>query len=131
MVAAGGTPGQQQFGHGRLGAGIDHVGLQARPDGIQASEPAKKFGVLNPWNGARQTLRHVVVGVDHARNDHVVLSVDDAVGCAWQSMRWANGFNAVVANKNGGIFELITRNIQCGNGVSVLNQEGSHGYDFA
>jgi hypothetical protein len=84
-------------------------------------KPTEKFGVLNPRNGARQTLRHVMVGVDHARNDHVVLSVDDAVGCAGQSMRRANGLYAVVAHKDGGIFEFITCIVQCGNGVSVLN----------
>ena len=62
-----------------------------------------------------------MVGIDHARNDHVVLSVDDAVGGAWQSMRRANGLYAVVAHKNGGVFEFITRIVECGNGVSVLN----------
>ena len=53
MVTAGGAAGQQQFGHGGLGAGVNHVGLQASPDGIKACEPAEKFGVLNSGYGAR------------------------------------------------------------------------------
>ena len=103
MVAAGGAARQQQFSHGCLGAGINHVGLQTSPNGIKASKPAEEFGVLHPRNGARQTLRHVVMGVDHARNDHMVLGVDHTVGRAWQGIRWTDGLDAVVADKNGGI----------------------------
>ena len=72
-----------------------------------------------------------MVGVDHARNDHMVLGVNDAVGCAWQCMRGANGLDAVVAHKNRGVFQFIASVVQRGNGVSVLNEQGGHGHDFA
>jgi len=69
--------------------------------------------------------------VDHARDDHMVLRIDHAVGCAWQGVRRANGFDELVAHKDGRVFEFIASVVQGGNGVSVVNQQRGHGPDFA
>jgi hypothetical protein len=82
---------------------MNHVGLQSSPNGIEASEPAEQFSVLNPRNGTRQTLRHVVVGVDHARNDHMVFGVDHTVSSARQGVRRTYDLDAIIANINGGV----------------------------
>ena len=110
-----------------MSAGVNHVGLKASPDGIKTLEPAEKFGVLNSGYGARQALRHVMVRVDHARNDHVVFGIDHAIGCLGQLGGWANGLDAVVSDKDRGIAKFIAGIVQRCKGVSVVDQQGSHG----
>jgi len=62
---------------------------------------------LNGGYGARQALRHVMVRVNHAWNDNVVLSIDHAIGRLRQLGCWANGLNAVVSDKDRGISKFI------------------------
>jgi hypothetical protein len=127
MVTAGGAARQQQLGHGRLCAGVNHLRLQACPNGVEACEPAEEFSVLYARNGPGQALRHVMVGVDHARYDHMVLCINHALSGLRQVLRGANGFNAVVANKNRGVAQFLSGIVQGGNGVGVVNEQGGHG----
>lgn len=131
MIAAGGASRQKQFGHGGLCAGVNHLGLQASPNGVQAGQPAEQLGVLHGRNGARQTLAHVVVCVHHARNDDMVLGIDHFVGRSGQAVGGANGFNAVVSDKDGGVAKFIACVVERGNGVGVVDEQGGHGNDFA
>ncbi len=131
VVAAGGAARQQQFGHGRLCAGVNHVGLQACPDGIEASEPAEQLGVLHGRNGACQTLAHVMVRVDHARYHHMMLGIDHLVCCLRQAVCGTDGFDAIVSDKNRGIAKFIARVVERGDGVSVVDEQGGHVNDFA
>jgi hypothetical protein len=93
-------------------------------------EPAEEFGVLNGGYGARQALRHVMVRVDHARYDHMVLGIDHAIGCLRQLVCWANGLYAIVSDKDRGIAKFIACIVECGKGVSVVNQQGGHRESF-
>jgi type IV secretory pathway VirB2 component (pilin) len=61
----------------------------------------------------------------------MMFGVNDSIGGAGQGMRWADGLDAIVANINGGIAQLIASIVQCGNGVSVVNKQGGHDHDFA
>jgi hypothetical protein len=60
-----------------------------------------------------------------------MLRVNHSVGGEWQVLRWANGFNAVVPHQNGGVAKFLPSVIECGNGVSVVYQQGGHVRDFA
>ena len=72
-----------------------------------------------------------MVGVDHARNDHVVLGVDHLISRLRQFDGRANGFDAIVSDIDRGVAKFIASVIERGDGVSVVNQQGGHGNDFA
>jgi hypothetical protein len=72
-----------------------------------------------------------MVRVDHAGNDHVVLGIDHLVCRLGHACGRPNGFDAVVSNKDGGIAKLIARVVERCDGVSVVDQQGGHGNDFA
>jgi len=61
----------------------------------------------------------------------MVLGVDHFVCCFGQAVGRANGFDAVVSDKDGGVAKFIARVVERGNGVSVVDEQGGHGNDFA
>jgi hypothetical protein len=71
-----------------------------------------------------------MVRVDHARNDHMVLGIDHAIGCLGQLGCWANGLNAIVSDKDRGIAKFIACIVERGKGVCVVNQQGGHRESF-
>ena len=60
----------------------------------------------------------------------MVFGMDDAIGCLRQLGRWANGLDAVVPDKDRGIAKFIACIVQCGKGVSVVDQQSSHRESF-
>ena len=133
VVAAGGAAALLQFGHGHLGADLHHFGGQTGPNGVQATQPAKQFGVLHGRYRPRQALKHVVVGVDQAGRDQVPAGIDHLVGS--RRVRWQVGGRAdegdpVVANEDGGVAQFPGLGrvgmVQRGHAAGVVNQQVWH-----
>ena len=61
---------------------------------------------------------------------HVVVEPENTEQVS-EVLRWANGFNAVVPDQNGGVAKFLPCVIERGNGVGVVNQQGGHVRDFA
>ena len=126
VVAAGGAARQQQLGHRHLRAHAHHLGRQPGPDRVQAAQPGKQLGVLHARNGARQGLDHVVVCVHQPRHHEVSARVDHFVGGLRKLGRRADGFDAVVADKDGSVGELAARVVEGGHAGGVADQQGGH-----
>ena len=78
VIGGGGAAGQQQLGDADPGAHLDRLRRQAPPHLVEPEQPVEQLGVLHPRQVAGQGLEQVVVGVDEARVDDPVGSIEDA-----------------------------------------------------
>lgn len=77
------------------------------PAWVEGAEPAKELAVLG--NATSEALIHVVVGVDHARDDHAIEERDDTPLCSvlvGDAFHGANPLNDVSTDKDCGIVNL-------------------------
>ena len=126
MVAAGGAATHQQLGHGQLGAGVNHVRRQSRPNRVEPAQPAKEFGVLYLRYGARKRLVHMVMGVHHAGDQQVLARMDHFVRRVGHLGGRANGGDQPVTHQHRGVTQLVTRVVLRRHGVGVVDQQGGH-----
>ena len=61
----------------------------------------------------------------------MVLSIDHLIGGLRQATGRPNGLNAVVSDKDRSIAKFIASVIERGDGVSIVDEQGGHDYDFA
>ena len=129
MVAAGGAAAEQQLGHGHLGGHLHHLGGQAGPHGVQATQPAEQFGVLHGGHRACQRLVHVVVGIDQPRNDQVPACIDDFVGVPRQRVGRADSLDPVAADEDGRMAQLagqcVVRVVEGGDTGGITQEQGA------
>ncbi len=76
MVGRRGAAGQHQFGHRHRHAEIERLRRQPRPDRIKRLQPGKQFAVERRGNRARQRLIEMMMGVDQARQHHMLAGVE-------------------------------------------------------
>lgn len=104
---------------------------RADPDRVQGAQPAKQLGVLRLWDGPRQALVHVVVGVDQARQYQVAACVNHLVGGGRQLSGRADRLDAVVADEDRGLAQFAclarVRVVKGGHAIGVTDEQGGHG----
>ena len=67
VVEDGRATRQRELGQAGARCGVEHLGVDPRPDRIERAQPGEEVGILRV--GARERLVEVVMGVDEARRD--------------------------------------------------------------
>jgi hypothetical protein len=80
MVGRRGAARHEQFGQRQAGAEADPLGREPGPHGVEGLQPGKQLLVDRSWVGPREGLEHVVMGVDEARQDHVLGRIEHGIG---------------------------------------------------
>ena len=76
MIGGRGAAGQHQLRHRQSHAEIERLRRQPRPDRIERLQPWKQFAVQRGRHRARQRLVEMMMGVDQARQHHVLGGVE-------------------------------------------------------
>ena len=100
VIACRRAPGEHEFGHRHCRGDVQHLGRDARPDGVERTQPREELGVLRRGNGARERLEEVVVRVDEPGQHDLAAAVDHFVGERRQLRGRADRDDRVAANED-------------------------------
>ena len=76
MIRRRGAAGQQQFRHRDRHAKLQRLGRQPRPHRVERLQPGKQLAVHRGRNGTGQRLIEMMVGVDQARQHHMLAGLE-------------------------------------------------------
>ncbi len=116
VVGGGGATRQQQFGQGDFAGQCQFAGGQARPDGIQGFQPGEQRLVHHRGPGPGQGLVEVVVGIDQARQHHVLAGIEDVL---------ARGAGALAARQK--FTDAAILDDQAATGIAAVGREDGKG----
>ncbi len=127
VVGGGGAAAERQLRQPQHRRGADVLWLHPRPDRIERLEPREQSGVLGSGHRPGQRLVQVVVGVDQAGQDDVVVQVEDLVRRRGKFRRWAHLFDPPVTGKQAGIAQLAPAVVHGQQDRRVPDEKGGHG----
>src|ERR1700754_560262 len=81
MIGRGGAAGQQQFRHRHRDPEVERLRRQPRPYRIERLQPGKQLAVQRRRQRPGQRLVEVMMGVDQARQHHMVARLEECRRC--------------------------------------------------
>ncbi|MCY1436858.1 hypothetical protein D9M71_529960 [compost metagenome] len=93
MVGGGGATGQQQFSQRDFGGEGEFFRGQACPDRVQGFQPREQRLIDHRRPGAGQGLIEVVMGVDQARQDHMLAGIEHFIARCGRLLTGAEYFD--------------------------------------